>query len=70
MKAACKGHHEVVSSLITSGADVDKKDKDSQTALHRASEVGQLKVVEVLLNAGAKVDVVDRYHVTPLMKAA
>jgi ankyrin repeat protein len=68
--AARGGHHDVVSSLITSGADIDKKDGGNRTALHRASEVGHLKIVEVLLNAGAKVDVVDRYHVTPLMEAA
>ena len=59
------GHHDVVSSLIASGADVDKKDTANQTALHRASKVGHLKVVEALFNAVAKVDVVDGDHVTP-----
>jgi ankyrin repeat protein len=57
MLAAGRGHHDIVSSLITSGAEVDRKNGDNRTALHWAIVRGHLKVVEVLLNAGAKVDV-------------
>ena len=45
--SAREGHHDVVSCLIASGADFDKKGRDDRTALHRASEVGHLKVVVV-----------------------
>ena len=69
MIAASNGHENVVSHLIASGVDVDKKDCYDRTAFHEASVRGHLKVAEALLDAGAKFDEVDTYHFTPLMYA-
>ena len=70
MLAAHKGHQDIVRHLIYSGASVDRKGNQyNQTALHYASERGNLGMVKVLLDAGAKIDEVDDHHITPLMLA-
>ena len=70
MKAADRGHDQVVCELIRAGADVNGKDKDKQTALHFASSWGHSNVVKTLAEAGANLNVQDVYGLTPLMDAA
>ena len=73
MCAIGEGRFYVVKYLINRGADVSKKDHQSRTALHYASERGDLKVVKVLLNnfyKGANIDVEDGDRCTSLMLAA
>ena len=68
--SALNGHHDVVCHLIAYDADVNKKNVYGLTALHIASERGNLEIVKSLLNAGAKIDEVDGSLSTPLMLAA
>jgi ankyrin repeat protein len=51
-----KVHQDVVSQLITSGANINEKNWSNQTALHEASKRGHLEVVDTLLNTGARKD--------------
>ena len=68
MWAAGKGHIDISLYLIdhSARADINKKDGRKRTALHYASERGDLKVVEALLSKGAEIDVESKYHYTPL----
>ena len=69
--SALNGHHDVVCHLIACNADVNKKNLHNQTALHIASERGNLEMVKLLLNAGAEIDEVNYISLfTPLMLAA
>ena len=49
----------IVHLLVNRGADVNKRDKDSQTPLHLASYRQHLKLVQVLLDNGANVNAED-----------
>lgn len=49
------GHLEVVSLLISHGAEVTCKDKKGYTPLHAAASSGQISVVKHLLNLGVEV---------------
>ena len=71
MLAAGRGHIDILLYLIGHGARVDvyKKDGRKRTALHYASERGDLKVVEALLTKGAEIDVEDGDRCTPLILA-
>jgi len=70
--ACAKGHVEVVSLLLSSGADPDcGRTKDGGTALHWASTHGHLHLVKQLIEKGAGVAAtrsVSRF--TPLMLAS
>src|SRR5216684_6123979 len=75
--AAIKGHLEVASLLLKSGADPNSRDTLDRVPLHRVSQGGQLVVVEssleiarLLVNTGAKVNVTDNVGGTPLYAAA
>ncbi len=68
-QAASDGDIERVRSLLSAGAKVNEKDKDGQTALHRAVKHGHKAVVELLLAKGADVGATYRYE-TPLYAAA
>ena len=70
MLAAESGHNDILLYLIKHGADVNNKDGRKRTALHYASEKGDLKVVQALLSKGAEIDVEDGDRCTPLMLAA
>ena len=72
MLAAGMGHIDILLYLIGHGAHVDvyKKDHSKRTALHYASERGDLKVVEALLSKGAEIDLEDEDCCTALMLAA
>jgi ankyrin repeat protein len=51
-------------------ADVNAREVDGTTALHRAVRVDDAAEVRRLIKAGARVDVVNRYGVSPLALAA
>ncbi|XP_078620710.1 uncharacterized protein LOC144887383 [Branchiostoma floridae x Branchiostoma japonicum] len=50
--AASAGHYRKVGQLLENGGDLDVRDKDGRTALHRAVKNGHLKTVDVLLRRG------------------
>ena len=52
--------------LISSGADVNAKDKHNSTPLHAAVIFGTPKMVEMLIANGANVNAQQNYHTTPL----
>jgi hypothetical protein len=71
-------HLNIVTDLIESGANVDVKSKDGQTALVIAVGADDEAVVEVLLKAGANLDITDSlglsarkyatlYHKSPML---
>jgi hypothetical protein len=55
MGAAEHGHQEIVSILLTSGANVNKVNSEGKTALSLAAEKGHLEIVKLLLAAGADI---------------
>ncbi|XP_019859001.1 PREDICTED: tankyrase-1-like [Amphimedon queenslandica] len=51
--AASRGHNEVVSVLLSNGADPNIEDRDEDTPLHDAAFRGHNEVASVLLSNGA-----------------
>jgi ankyrin repeat protein len=62
----------LVSDLITLGANVDWQDEDNsnQTPLHKAAMKGNEEITRMLIDAGADVNVQNRNGETPLHWAA
>lgn len=63
------GHRnaDAVSLLLDVGADVNARDHEGATALHRAAFANAIDVIDVLLARGADIDARDpRWHSTPL----
>ncbi|KAK0704300.1 nucleoside phosphorylase domain-containing protein [Lasiosphaeris hirsuta] len=69
VSAAGKGDLEEVRRRLIGGADIDARDEQTSTALHRAAENGHMHVVRFLLDQGAD-RIAERYpgH-TPLDEA-
>ena len=62
---------EVLRGLIKSGADIDAKDDEGQTALMIAVEQNvPQKTLRALIEAGANINAKDKYGKTALMKVA
>jgi hypothetical protein len=62
MGAAAGGHAEVVKFIITRKANVNLADPcQGITALHRASDLGNVPMMELLISKGAKHDVRDKF---------
>lgn len=61
LKAAQKGHLEVIKVLLAppANADVDKPMKNGRTPLQMASAAGHVEVVKALIEAGASVDLAE-----------
>ncbi|MBY0489332.1 MAG: ankyrin repeat domain-containing protein [Gemmatimonadaceae bacterium] len=60
-------HARAVTRLLDAGADINGRDGEGATALHRAAHANALEVIEVLLARGATVDLRDpRWQGTPL----
>ena len=70
MEAASAGHVDIVSSLITYGADVNIRSASCNTALIYGCAGGHEGVVRVLLDSGADVEDHNEDGNTPLMEAA
>ncbi len=66
-RAALGGSSEVVSLLISKGAEVHAKDKDGQMPIHTASSTA---VAGLLMQKGADITARDNYGRTPLHYAA
>ena len=69
-RAAKRGYHAVVDTLISHGASVNTQDASSSTALHWGVGNGSETVLNSLLQAGAFVDAKDFDSRTPLHIAA
>src|SRR5689334_20251941 len=54
--AAENGHYKVVTSLLSSGAQVNAKDHKGRTPICMASKFGHLESVKALISAGADVN--------------
>eukprot|EP01138_Halocafeteria_seosinensis_P008781 gb/GECG01008975.1/.p1 GENE.gb/GECG01008975.1/~~gb/GECG01008975.1/.p1 ORF type:complete len:1407 (+),score=241.60 gb/GECG01008975.1/:1-4221(+) len=55
-----------VRELIENGADINARDRDGFTALHRTCVTGKTNVIKVLLEHGADVNSTDMYGDSPL----
>ena len=63
------GNPEEVQRLLQLGADVDYRDTQGKTALHRASKAGFTVTMGILLEHGASVNIEDARGETPLFDA-
>ena len=69
--AAREGSLAMVSHFLTNGTNVhDERDKEGNTALHKAAEKGHDDIVDALLKHDCKVEYHNRRKETPLHKAA
>jgi hypothetical protein len=73
--AAVKGHVEVTSLLLKSGADPNSRDNRGGVPLHKVSEGGHndpssLEIAQLLVNSDANVNITDDEGWTPLHVAA
>ena len=68
--AAVRGYANLVSLLLTNGANANPANNDGSTPLHLAVMQGQGGVVQMLLQAGADPNVEDQRGRTPLSYAA
>lgn len=64
-----KSDKEIVKMLIDAGADVNHRNKDSNTALIWAAANGNKDIVKMLIDAGADVNIVNKYGETALTRA-
>jgi uncharacterized protein len=58
-----------VRQLLSSGADVNARDRHGQTALMLAAHRGYREMVETLVEGGADLDVTAKYNLSALMLA-
>ena len=63
------GNPDEVKRLLRLGADVDYRDSQGKTALHRASRAGFTVTMRILLEHGASVNIEDTKGETPLFDA-
>ena len=68
MYAALYERARIVEYLLKRGADPNKQDYHKFTALHFATQNGNVDMVSSLIKAGASVNAVDEYGKTPLMR--
>lgn len=55
VEAAKRGDAETVRVLLTTGADINRKDDNGATALMRAARNGKAEAVQILLEAGVNI---------------
>ena len=65
-KAARKGDRKGVETLLSEGANVNKKEKLGRTALHWSAINGHAAISKMLLKYGASVNEKDKYGSAPL----
>ena len=59
----------MVTLLLDHGADIERQDKDGQTALHHGAGKGRLGACQILLARGADANARAKHGVTPLIQA-
>lgn len=69
LDATTRGEIDKVRLLVSEGADVNAKDKFSQTALMYASRVGNIDLVHLLVESGADLNTAAKYNLSALMLA-
>lgn len=67
--ATTRGEIDKVRLLVREGADVNAKDKFSQTALMYASRVGNIDLVRLLVESGADLNTAAKHNLSALMLA-
>ena len=67
--AITRGDIDKVRVILSEGADVNAKDKFSQTALLYASRVGNIDLVRLLVESGANLNITAKYNLSALMLA-
>lgn len=70
IEAANAGDIEAVSKLVQEGANLNERDGDGDTALHRAAFRGNKQIVELLLAKGASVEARSNSGDTPFIRSA
>jgi hypothetical protein len=70
LSASKQGYVEVVNTLITTGADVNKASNNGMTPISWASFKGHLEVVQALVAAGADVNKASNNGMTPISRAS
>jgi ankyrin repeat protein len=63
------GNSQIISLLINKKAEVNIQDNDGNTALHAASEFGNLDAVKLLVTAEANQNISSKKGITPLYQA-
>lgn len=58
---ACKGHTDIVNSLIDYNAQLDIKNKYGETPLHRAVATKKISIIARLLDGKANVNTQNRF---------
>ena len=78
MKMAISKFQELLNSAVTTDPEelknwiekeINTKDENQQTVLHKASEAGNLPTVKYLIQIGAQIEAKDENEQTPLFKA-
>lgn len=64
------GRFDVVTTLLTNGAQTNQLDSEGASALHGAARSRDPALVQALLDAGAALDLVDAAGYTPLARAS
>lgn len=67
--ALVEGHREAWRHLLSAGADVNAKSRDSRTAMHFAALAADVEALETFVNHGLQVNAKDWQGKTPLMLA-
>jgi ankyrin repeat protein len=67
---ATANRQAIARALLKGGADVNAADKDGATALHKATQIGDVELVQLLLGAGADVNARTKTGRTALITAS
>ncbi len=68
-KAVRNGDASMIEKLVDEGAEINARDRYSQTALMLASQHGHIDIVRLLVDRGADLNVRAKYNLTSLMLA-
>ena len=68
--AAGAGHYDVITTLVTAGADVNHATTSNSTPLRAACFEGELEIVKYLIKKGADLHIANKYNNTCLMIAS